>query len=201
MKLWLHNGWVDFLVPQLYWPIEPAKLSFRTLYGWWWTENPQRRPIYAGMAIDRVGKDRDAGEVLKQIRITRQDGPVAGHVHWNWKSLLADKDDLLAKLRSEVYTSTALPPSTGGGLQVNVPPLRAEVVAGSVNWSLVNPAELGEARWVLAQFFDGKSWRMGPLRRVSEGRVMIPAGTAAVALRTIGPSGGAGIPVVLPVAR
>ena len=34
-KKWLQNGWVDYLAPQLYWPIAPPDQSFPVLYDWW----------------------------------------------------------------------------------------------------------------------------------------------------------------------
>lgn len=34
-KLWLQQGWVDFLAPQLYWEIDPPEQSYPTLLDWW----------------------------------------------------------------------------------------------------------------------------------------------------------------------
>jgi uncharacterized lipoprotein YddW (UPF0748 family) len=33
--LWLKNGWIDYVAPQLYWEIEHPKAPFLTLLDWW----------------------------------------------------------------------------------------------------------------------------------------------------------------------
>ncbi|MGH7670612.1 MAG: glycoside hydrolase family 10 protein, partial [Gemmatimonadaceae bacterium] len=42
-RLWLANGWVDYLAPQLYWPIEPKQQSFPALLKWWAAQNTAGR--------------------------------------------------------------------------------------------------------------------------------------------------------------
>ena len=34
-KLWVEEGWMDFLVPQLYWETHVAAQSYPTLLQWW----------------------------------------------------------------------------------------------------------------------------------------------------------------------
>lgn len=34
-KLWVEAGWMDFLIPQLYWQIHPPAQSYSTLLQWW----------------------------------------------------------------------------------------------------------------------------------------------------------------------
>jgi len=41
--LWLQNGWVDFLAPQLYWSVNSTGQSFPMLLDWWLHHNPLNR--------------------------------------------------------------------------------------------------------------------------------------------------------------
>ena len=34
-KLWMQEGWMDFLIPQLYWQTHPPAQSYPTLLDWW----------------------------------------------------------------------------------------------------------------------------------------------------------------------
>ena len=36
---WFSEGWVDYLAPQLYWPIEAQGQSYSTLLQWWTEQN------------------------------------------------------------------------------------------------------------------------------------------------------------------
>ena len=38
-RQWLANGWVDYLAPQLYWPIAAREQSFPALFNWWRAQN------------------------------------------------------------------------------------------------------------------------------------------------------------------
>ncbi len=40
-RKWLANGWVDYLAPQLYWPIASREQSFPALFNWWESQNPE----------------------------------------------------------------------------------------------------------------------------------------------------------------
>ena len=46
--------WVDYLAPQLYWPIEPSKHSFRTLLDWWDAQDPKKRHIWPGLDVTKT---------------------------------------------------------------------------------------------------------------------------------------------------
>ena len=41
-RRWLTSGWVDYFVPQLYWGMDNADLSFSALLPWWANQNPSR---------------------------------------------------------------------------------------------------------------------------------------------------------------
>jgi len=45
-KLWLEQGWVDFLAPQLYWAINSTGQSYPMILDWWLQNNPARKYIY-----------------------------------------------------------------------------------------------------------------------------------------------------------
>ncbi len=110
--LWLRNGWVDYLSPQLYWTIDSEGQSFARLYDWWSTQNPLRRHLWPGIATERIGQGRTASEQVRQIDLIRRGTGDAGHIHWNNKALLQDRGGISGLLAKTAYLAPALvPPS------------------------------------------------------------------------------------------
>jgi len=110
-KKWLENGWVDYLAPQLYWPIDPPQQSFPALLKWWTAQNPKGRLIIAGMDATKVGGAWKPEEILRQIVLTRQQPGASGQVFWNIRSVTR-RPELESALRRESYLEAALPPAT-----------------------------------------------------------------------------------------
>jgi len=115
-RKWLNNGWVDYLVPQLYWPIGRPQQDFSQLLAWWVSQNTYRRHIWAGLnaglAKDTAPKGRGAREILDQIRLTRAQSGASGDVLFSMKVLMQDPDSLDEKLTRDTYAQPALVPSS-----------------------------------------------------------------------------------------
>jgi len=106
---WLAQGWCDYLAPQLYWGIEPAKQSFPVLLNWW-RQQSHGKPIWPGIATERVGAKRPASEMARQIELTRQgdlSNNAPGHIHWSMKALMTNLGGVSDLLRNGVYGERA----------------------------------------------------------------------------------------------
>jgi uncharacterized lipoprotein YddW (UPF0748 family) len=95
-RKWLLDGDLDYMVPQLYWPIARTDVSFPVLLDWWVQQNPLGRGMYAGLIPGNVNLDTAgrAGwrpdEIIGQIYITRGRPGAEGHVHFRMGSLMPD---------------------------------------------------------------------------------------------------------------
>lgn len=92
VKLWLHEGWVDYLTPQLYWATTAEKQAYGKLLDWWASENPKGRHLWIGNSSARHGPE----EITKQVELTR--AKAGGNVWFSWKTLTGPKADALLKL-------------------------------------------------------------------------------------------------------
>ena len=106
-RKWLVNGWVDYLVPQLYWTIGSPQQSFPLLYDWWRAQNVQRRHVWAGLADFSAGTKFSMDEIPRQIQIVRQRSD-PGAVHYHLRSVL-DNPALAAAVGAQ-YAQPALVP-------------------------------------------------------------------------------------------
>ena len=115
-RKWLQEGWLDYLAPQLYWPIAQTPQSYPVLLKWWTEQNPQNRHIWAGNYTSRVGeggkKGYTADEIVNQIKATRNQPGATGNVHFSMATLRDDRQGLDEKLAQSVYQSPALIPAS-----------------------------------------------------------------------------------------
>ena len=192
---WLQNGWLDYMVPQLYWPIEPAKLSFTTYYDWWLSQNTLRRHIWPGMAVDRVGKDRGPGEILKQISVVRQRGATMtpGHFHWNFGSLVKNTLEIADLTKARAYQLKAIPPATPWLSPVTLPAPTvttriAEDKQGHATWTMTDSRWLTHTRWWTVQTLNDGKWTLHSIQPATITSIPWPKGATALALRAADPT-------------
>lgn len=105
-RKWLAEGWCDYMAPQLYWGIQPAKQSFPVLLDWWRAQS-HGKPIWPGIATERVGAARPAREIVDQITLTRRGTDSPGHIHWSMKSLMQNRGGVADLLRRGPYADRA----------------------------------------------------------------------------------------------
>ena len=67
-RLWLRRGWVDYLAPQLYWPIDRREQSFPVLLRWWMSQDRRNRGVVAGLFASKWSRE----EIERQIALTRR---------------------------------------------------------------------------------------------------------------------------------
>ena len=85
--LWVEKGWVDYLMPQLYWDLEHKAASYLTLVDWW-NRNAGGRHLYVGQDVDRTMKFADIGysteksQLRHKINLTRNADNIQGNCWW-----------------------------------------------------------------------------------------------------------------------
>ena len=109
---WLEQGWVDYLVPQLYWRTEAPEQPFGPLLDGWRAQNPHGRPIWPGLFTSRLGGSEPwpVGEITGQIQLTRLRSGSPGHAHFSMVALKKDYGGLTGPL-SVLYDGPALVPA------------------------------------------------------------------------------------------
>jgi uncharacterized lipoprotein YddW (UPF0748 family) len=196
-RKWLQNGWLDYFAPQLYWPIEPANLSFTKFYDWWLTQNTALRHVWPGMASDRVLTDRQPYEILKQISYTRARGAYMppGHLHWNFSALAKNRGKLAELCTERAYQEIAVvPPAAWLGSDKPAAPQAVLVQNGKATWNLADPRMEQLVKWWFVQTLEGDKWVGRKLLPTSIKEFTMPKGSKAVAVRAIGRTGMEGDP-------
>ena len=155
--LWLEKGWIDYVVPQLYWEIG-KKVADYAILAHWWAQYTYGQNLYIGHSVSGVGTSKVAAwnrpnEICRQIRLNRTIPEIQGSVFFPIHTLLENRLGLCDSLRNSLYRTPALLPSVGG--QPALPPtsLKTEYTSGAdrLSWQ---PAE-GAARYVVYAFPEG----------------------------------------------
>lgn len=111
---WLREGWVDYLTPQLYWPIEDQEHSYTLLLDWWISQNIMGRHIWPGDAVSPICDHcppLPVAEIVDQVNATRRRPGSTGNVHFSMKSFLQNRDHINQTFRFGPYAQPALVPA------------------------------------------------------------------------------------------
>lgn len=154
-RKWLGEGWVDYLAPQLYWPIASPAQGFPGLFDWWRAQNLRHRHVWPALADANAGGKFATTEIAGQIRIIRQkEDP--GAVHYHLRSLL-ENPPLLALVAAEYAQPALIPASPWINATAPPGPTRLAVHAGGptaqVEWQA--SAFRSSGWWVLQTYANG----------------------------------------------
>lgn len=113
-RKWLQDGTVDYLAPQLYWETARKAQSYPVLLDWWKEQNTKKRHIWPGLATYRIGRNENwpVGELINQIKLTREAPDTRGAIHFSFKSLRNDLGGVQAALLRDAYQTNALIPAS-----------------------------------------------------------------------------------------
>lgn len=114
VRKWLARGWCDYMVPQLYWPIDQRAQSYPVLLDWWARQNARGRHLWIGNFSSKTIEKRgrwSVGEVLDQIQRTRAERGATGNVHFSMRAL-TEGTELGRALHRGPYFDHALVPAS-----------------------------------------------------------------------------------------
>jgi uncharacterized lipoprotein YddW (UPF0748 family) len=155
-RKWLANGWVDYLSPQLYWPIASREESFPALLNWWHAQNVRNRHLWPSLADSSVGGKFSIEEIPQQTQLIRQQYD-PGEIHYHIRNVV-DNPVLGGMVRAQ-YAQPALVP-VSPWIDATPPP-RPELIVDTwknsvhVDWEAA-PGK--PTRWWLLQTRAGGVW-------------------------------------------
>jgi uncharacterized lipoprotein YddW (UPF0748 family) len=160
VKLWVEQGWMDYLAPQLYWKIDPPQQSYPVLLNWWLQNNRQRRHIYVGNALYRIENEWSISEIQRQIAISRQTAPQLslGNIFFSMKIFRDNRQGVNEIFKSAVYPTPALVPIMPWlDNQPPEPPSGIETNSGMISWMPSNSNDIRS--WAIYQQFS-TGWQL-----------------------------------------
>jgi uncharacterized lipoprotein YddW (UPF0748 family) len=110
--LWLKMGWIDYVVPQIYFAFSHPHAPYGVLLDWW-ARHSYGRQCYIGLGIFNAGSNaawRDRTQLPRQIQALRNYSTVQGAVYFSSSSFQTDPLGWCDSLRNNYYNYPALIP-------------------------------------------------------------------------------------------
>jgi uncharacterized lipoprotein YddW (UPF0748 family) len=113
--LWAKNGWIDYLVPQVYWEIGYAPADYQKLVSWW-NDNLPAGQLYIGQNIERTVNRTDPvnsskNQLPRKMKLERSQPNVAGNCWWPGYDIAANKGGIADSLQYNYQRYPALIPA------------------------------------------------------------------------------------------
>jgi uncharacterized lipoprotein YddW (UPF0748 family) len=110
--LWLKEGWIDYVAPQLYWEIGHKAAPYEVLVDWW-SKNTYGKHCYIGLGIYRAGSNsawKDVTLLPRQITMMRSYPEIQGAIYFSSKSFVNNPNGWCDSLQNNYYKTPAMVP-------------------------------------------------------------------------------------------
>ncbi|MEV0122967.1 family 10 glycosylhydrolase [Streptomyces sp. NPDC050703] len=114
---WVKKGWLDYIVPQVYWNIGFAAADYAKLVPWW--DEVVRGTgvnLYIGEALYKAGDPaqpapwQDPAELSRHLTFAERYREVRGHIYFSAKEVGTDRNGAMARVVADHYQKPAKPP-------------------------------------------------------------------------------------------
>lgn len=114
VRKWLQKGWLDYVVPQLYFSVGHTLAPYEKLLAWW-GENSFGKHVYTGQSVFKIQNSGDSAwnapsEMPEHIRRSRQAENVQGDVFFHSRILDENPGGFRDSLKERFYAQRAFPP-------------------------------------------------------------------------------------------
>ncbi|MFE6333167.1 glycoside hydrolase family 10 protein [Streptomyces sp. NPDC057798] len=116
-RKWVRQNWVDYICPQLYWPIGHAAADYAVLLPWWArTVRGTGTQLYVGEGLYRAGDPaqgeawQQPAELSRHLTLAKDHPEARGHVFFAAKEVAADPIGAMARVVADHYRQPAATP-------------------------------------------------------------------------------------------
>lgn len=109
-RKWVREGWIDYVMPQLYWHIGFGDADYAELAPWWAeTVRGTRTRLHIGEALYRAGDPaqpapwQDPAELSRHLTLCRELPEVRGHVFFSAKEVGEDRSGAMDRVVTDHY--------------------------------------------------------------------------------------------------
>lgn len=107
-RFWIQKGWIDYVVPQIYWHFNHNTAAYAALVDWWtYQVRGTKVNLYIGMAPYRLGTDgawNNPMELADQLRYnSKHAGFVKGAFFFSYRSLANPTNPVMEKGLDKVF--------------------------------------------------------------------------------------------------
>lgn len=116
IRLWIKNGWIDYVLPQLYWEIGKKAADYEVLAHWWANEvRGTKCKLYIGMAPYRLENASPktpwgvGNEIKRQMDLNRTIPEITGECFYSTRPLLRNPRGVCDSIKAIYRPVLSLP--------------------------------------------------------------------------------------------
>lgn len=100
---WMKEGWIDYVVPQVYWPFEREDVTYHDITSWWANiAKETNTKIYTGNAIYQVGNPdkkewQNPDEIKNQLCFNSQFENIKGSIFFTFRDFYEGNNEIKNK--------------------------------------------------------------------------------------------------------
>ena len=113
--LWAQKGWIDYLIPQIYWEIGHSAADYDTLIRWW-SQQKTNAQLYIGQDVNRTVKATDQihswkNQLPAKMKLARMLPEVDGNCWWSGYNVITNVQGIADSLKNNYQKYPALIPA------------------------------------------------------------------------------------------
>lgn len=111
---WIHKGWVDYTIPQVYWEIGHKAADYDRLVRWW-ARYAGQRPLFIGQDVERTvraASPTQAGtdQMHAKLHLQRTLNGIDGSCLWYSAAVVRNEGGYASRLKQQYHSLPALQP-------------------------------------------------------------------------------------------
>ncbi|NQU88670.1 MAG: family 10 glycosylhydrolase [Mariniphaga sp.] len=161
---WQEKGWIDYLLPQLYWQIGHSSVDFELLANWW-KNHSYDREMYIGHGVYKIDPESNIkewtmpDELPKQIETLRAIPEIGGSAFYSSKHFNRDLLGLQDSLQNRINNTPAIiPPMPWINNIIPSSPEKFRKSGKKIKWKVIetNEGKNKPVKFVIYMNEDGK---------------------------------------------
>ena len=114
VQLWASEGWVDYVIPQIYWQIGHPAADYKVLVEWW-ARHSGNRPLFIGQSVMNTIQNVDPAnpsinQLPAKMALQRAYQTIGGSCQWPASAVVENAGRYKEALMAEYHRYPALPP-------------------------------------------------------------------------------------------
>lgn len=189
--LWMQEGWIDYLAPQVYWSMDLPVASHKKIVDWW-ANNSNNTNLYIGNGAYKVRNNSDTAwdrkkELPDQMKLARKTPEISGNILFSAKSLMNNNPDVVAHLKKKYYRLPALTPEVQRKEIVAEKKIELLSSTKTTNGLQLSFSGLDESSYILVYKSGKKVTTAYPMKKLvekvkienSSGQIVVPTNLAS----------------------
>lgn len=103
---WMEQQWIDYVVPQAYFPFEHEKLPYADIVSWWAKRALETKTtIYIGQAFYQIGTNdvwKNTDEIINQLIFNQKYENISGSIFFTYKNFVAQDNEYLTQAQQKL---------------------------------------------------------------------------------------------------